>query len=123
MGAVAVGVGIASADGVVARGGAASELVVGLEDARVHDVGVGAAAGRVVVDVAGRARLAVGDGAQAPGGAILGDEGGRAGLFLVLLVEEVPNLVLLYLKDLDELVSGLDCKVVSSGKNSHRDGS
>lgn len=40
------------------------------------------------------------DCAQAPGCAILGDEGGGAELSLVLLVEEVPDLVLLYLEDL-----------------------
>ena len=106
VGAVALGIGVATADGVVAEAGARAELVVRRQEARVDDVGPGAGAGRRVVDVRGRAGATVGDCAQAPGGARLGRQGARGELGgrLLLLgragVVEVVNLVLLYLEDL-----------------------
>lgn len=100
--AVAVGVGGATADGVVAERGPTAELVVGGKDASVDDVGVAAGAGRVVIPVGGRARGAAGGGAQTPGGAGLGNDGLSADLVVGLgdLVEEVPDLVLLNIGDL-----------------------
>lgn len=104
--AVAVGISIAAADGVVAGRGTANELVVSRQDARVDNVGIGAASSRAVVDVARGARSAVRDGAQTPGSASLRDEGGRAELIITRLlmdfVKEVPDLVRLDIIDLVE---------------------
>lgn len=71
---------------IVAESSTAAELAVGGEDTRVDDVGVGVGTGRGVVDVLGRARSAVGDGAETPGGARLGSQ---SALGVDLLNDEV----------------------------------
>ena len=101
MGSVAHGISAGAANGVVAEGSTVAELAVGGQDAGVDDVGPGARAGRGVVDVRGRARVAVGDCTETPGGAGLGGQGTRGELgSLLASVEEVVDLVLLNLKDL-----------------------
>lgn len=67
MGAVANGIGGRASDGTVAQAGAATKVGVGRVDAGVDDVGIGARAGRAVVDVAGRTSPGlVRDGSQTP---------------------------------------------------------
>lgn len=75
MGAVAVGVDVGAADGVVAVGAAVAELRVRRQETGVHDVGVGAGARRAVVDVVGRAAAAVRDRPETVGRARLRHQG------------------------------------------------
>lgn len=72
MGAVAVAVGVVAVNGVVAKYGAPLEGLVLRVDAGVDYIGIGAFAGGGVVEVVRRARLAVRDAAEAPGGVGLG---------------------------------------------------
>lgn len=95
VGAVAEGVGVGTADGVVAKGCASAELGVGDDHTRVDDVGVGALASGRVVDVRGRGAGLVADGAETPGSSALGGQGLLLGGLVDLLdvVVEVGNCV------------------------------
>lgn len=103
VGAVAEGVGVGAADGVVAKGGAPAELGVSDDDTRVDDVGVGALASGRVVDVRGRGAGLVADGAETPGSTALGSQSLLLGGIVDLLdvVVEVGNCVRLDEGNLD----------------------
>lgn len=95
--AVADAVLLVAGEGSEGLGGTATEVVVGVVDARVNDVGVRVSTRGIIIDVAGSTRLTVGDGAETPGGRVLGDDGTLAhrGALGALDVVDLPDLVLL----------------------------
>lgn len=101
VGAVAKGIGGIPGESSKGLRGTALELRVRGADASVDDVGVRVQAGVGVVDVVGGARLAVGDCAQAPRGAVLS---GQCLLLqsnrLILDKGKIPDLVRFNLSDL-----------------------
>lgn len=92
MSTVAEGIGVCAAEGAEAQSNAAAELSVCSNHTTVNDIGVGVGTGRGVVDVAGRARGAVGDGAQTPRSTSLGCQSTILDL-LALLEPEVLDVV------------------------------
>jgi hypothetical protein len=95
VGAVAEGVGVGAADGVVAKGRASAELGVGDDHTGVDDVGVGALASGRVVDVGGGGAGFGGVGPATPGSTALGGQSLLLGGLVDLLdvVVEVGNCV------------------------------
>lgn len=91
-----VGVLLVSGEGGEGLGGTATKVIVGVVDTRVNDVGVGVGTGCVVVDIDAGTRLTVGDGAETPGGGVLGDDLTLAQRGALGLLDEVdlPDLVL-----------------------------
>lgn len=99
VGTVSVGVGGRATNSVVAKAGTAAELSVGGQETSIDDVGPGAGASGAVVAVGGRARGTAGGGSETPGSTGLGDKSLSA-VVISSLIEKVPDLVLLNVKNL-----------------------
>lgn len=92
MSAVSKGVSVSAGKDAVSCNSATTELGVGDQNTTVDDVGVRTLASRCIVDVAGRARGAVGDRSKTPGSSRLGSQGPSRQL-AGLLVAESDNLI------------------------------
>ena len=92
MSTVSEGVSVSSREDAVSCNGATAKLRVGDQNTTVDNIGVRALSSRGVIDVAGRARGAVGDRSKTPGSSRLGSQGPVRQL-AGLLVVKLDNLV------------------------------
>lgn len=92
MSAVSKGVSVSSGEDAVSCNSTTTELGVGDQNTAVDDVGIRSLASRCIIDVAGRARGAVGDRSKTPGSSRLGSQGPSREL-AGLLEAESDNLI------------------------------
>lgn len=90
--AVSKGVSVSSREDAVSCNGATAELGVGDQNTTVDNIGIRALASRGVINVASRARGAVGDRSKTPGSSGLGSQGPIRQLARLLIVK-LDNLV------------------------------
>lgn len=87
-----------AAGSIVAKGGTVSKLPMRGTDTRINNIGISTSTGRSVIDVAGRSGVAVGDGSQAPGSAVLSSQ---STLLLSDIIIEMHDVVWLDAGDLE----------------------